>query len=84
MKATTDYLSDEANTDAAIDACAESMGADRETVVAAFKVADWKTTMSDTMITSITKAAAKNYPEVTEETVRACCPLIDWLNEINS
>lgn len=83
LKATTDYLSDEANTDAAIDACAESMGADRETVVAAFKVADWKTTMSDTMITSITKAAAKNYPEVTEETVRACCPLIDWLNELN-
>lgn len=83
LKATTDYLSDEANTDAAIDACAESMGADRETVVAAFKVADWKTTMSDTMITSIAKAAAKNYPEVTEETVRACCPLIDWLNELN-
>lgn len=84
LRATTDYLSDEANADAAIDACAESMGADRETVVAAFKVADWKTTMSDTMIKSIAKAAAKNYPDVTEEEVRACCPLIDWLNELNA
>lgn len=83
LKRTTDYLSDEANTEAAIDACAESMGADRETVVAAFNVADWKTTMSDTMIQSITKAAAKNYPDVTEETVRACCPLIEWLDELN-
>lgn len=84
LKRTTDYLSDEANTDAAIDACAESMGADRATVVAAFKVAEWKTTLSDTMITSITKAAAKNYPDVTEETVRACCPLIDWLDDLNA
>lgn len=84
LKQTTDFLSDEANADTAIDACAEAMGADRETVVAAFKVADWKTTMSDTMIQSIAKAAAKNYPEVTEETVRACCPLIDWLDELNA
>lgn len=83
LKAATDYLSDEANEQAAIDACAESMGADRETVVAAFEVADWKTAMSDTMIKSIVKAAAKNYPDVTEETVRACCPLIDWLDELN-
>lgn len=83
LKAATDYLSDKANEEAAIDACAESMGADRETVVAAFEVADWKTTMSDTMIQSIVKAAAKNYPDVTEETVRACCPLIDWLDELN-
>lgn len=84
LKETTDYLSDEANADEAIDACAEAMGADRETVVAAFKVADWKTTMSDTMIESIAKAAAKTYPDVTEETVRNCCPLIDWLDELNS
>ncbi len=83
LKAATDYMSDEANEAAAIDACAESMGADRETVVAAFDVADWKTTMSDTMIKSIAKAAAKNYPDVTEDTVRACCPLIDWLNDLN-
>lgn len=83
LKAATDYLFDKANEEAAIDACAESMGADRETVVAAFEVADWKTTMSDTMIQSIVKAAAKNYPDVTEETVRACCPLIDWLDELN-
>lgn len=84
LKATTDYLSDEANAEAAIDACAEAMGAERETVVAAFDVADWKTTMSDTMIQSITKAAAKSYPDVTEDEVRACCPLIDWLQQLNA
>lgn len=84
LKRTTDYLSDKANEEAAITACAESMGAERETVVAAFKVADWKTALSDRMIQSITKAAAKNYPEVTEDTVRACCPLIDWLDELNA
>lgn len=83
LKAATDYLSDEANEEAAIDACAESMGADRATVAAAFQVADWETTMSDTMIESIAKAAAKNYPDVTADTVRACCPLIDWLDDLN-
>ncbi len=83
LRITTDFMSDEANEEAAIDACAESMGADRATVVAAFEVADWKTTMSDTMIKSIAKAAAKSYPDVTEDTVRACCPLIDWLDDLN-
>lgn len=83
LKVATDYLSDEANEAAAIDACAESMGADRATVAAAFQVADWETTMSDTMIESIAKAAAKNYPDVTADTVRACCPLIDWLDDLN-
>lgn len=84
LKRTTDFMSEEANQDVCIDACAESMGADRETVVAAFKLADWGTTMSDTMVASITKAAAKSYPDVTEDYVRACCPLIDWLGELNS
>lgn len=83
LRITTDFMSDETNEEAAIDACAESMGADRATVVAAFEVADWKTTMSDTMIKSIAKAAAKSYPDVTEDTVRACCPLIDWLDDLN-
>lgn len=83
LKVATDYLSDEANEAAAIDACAESMGADRATVAAAFQVADWETTMSDTMIESIAKAAAKNYPDVTADTVRACCPLNDWLDDLN-
>ncbi len=83
LKRTTDYMSDANNEAAAIQACASSMGADTETVAAAFKVADWKTTLSDTMIQSIQKAGAKNYPNMTAEDVRACCPLIDWLNELN-
>ncbi len=55
-----------------------------ETVAAAFNVADWRTTLSDTMIESIQKAGAKNYPDMTVEDVRACCPLVDWLDELNA
>lgn len=84
LKLATDLMSEESNQDVCIDACAESMGADRETVEAAFELADWNTTMSDTMIASITKAAAKSYPDVTEDDVRACCPLVDWLDELNA
>lgn len=84
LKRTTDYMSDANNETAAIEACASSMGADTETVAAAFKVADWKTTLSDTMLQSIQKAGAKNYPNMTVEDVRACCPLIDWLGELNA
>lgn len=82
LKRTTDYMSEEANQDEAVQLCAESMGADTETVLAAFKVADWNTTLSDTMIESIQKAAAKNYPDVTIEEVRDCCPLVDWLQTL--
>lgn len=84
LKRTTDYMSDANNEAAAIELCAEAMGADAETVEAAFKVADWKTTLSDTMLESIQKAGAKNYPDMTVDDVRACCPLIDWLDELNA
>ncbi len=55
-----------------------------ETVAAAFNVSGWRTTLSDTMIESIQKAGAKNYPDMAVEDVRACCPLVDWLDELNA
>lgn len=84
LKRTTDYMSDANNEAAAIELCASAMGADAATVEAAFKVADWKTTLSNTMLESIQKAGKKSYPDMTVDDVRACCPLIDWLDELNA
>lgn len=83
LKQTTDYMADAANTDECIKLCADAMGADVETVQSAFALADWNTAMTDTMVESIQKAAAKKgYDEVTADVVKAACPLIDWLQEL--
>lgn len=84
LKQTTDYMSDEANEEECVKLCAESMGAETETVQAAFDLADWNVTLSDTMIESIYKAANKKGYDLTVESIKEHCPLIDWLNnELN-
>lgn len=83
LKQTTDYMADEANTDECVELCANAMGADAATVQSAFDLADWNTAMTDTMIESIQKAAAKKgYDEITADVIKAACPLADWLNEL--
>lgn len=80
LSKTTEYMADSANQDECITLCAESMGADEETVRAAFGLADWNTAFTDTMVESIYKAASKKgYEDVTKEVIVAANPLADWM-----
>ncbi len=80
---TTTYMADEANTEECVQLCADAMGADLATVQSAFDLADWDTAMTDTMIESIQKAAAKKgYDNIDAETIKAACPLLDWVNKL--
>lgn len=85
LSETTGYMADSSHTDECITLCAESMGADEETVRAAFELADWDTAYTDTMVESIYKAASKKgYDDVTKESIAAANPLADWMkSELN-
>lgn len=85
LSKSTDYMADSAHQDECVSLCAESMGADEETVRAAFELADWDTAYTDTMVESIYKAASKKgYDDVTKESIAAANPLADWMkSELN-
>lgn len=68
------------NTDEAITICAESMGADQETVKAAFDVANFKMDIDDLAVQTIYKTCQKKGVDITEEQLLSQMPLKDWLN----
>lgn len=80
---TTDYMADEKNTEECVQICADTIGADVSTVESAFKLADWDTALTDTMIESIQKAASKKgYENIDADAIKAASPLMDWVNEL--
>ena len=83
LKQTTDYMSDDANTAECVKLCTEAMGVNASTVESAFALADWNTALTDTMVDSICKAAdKKGHDNVTPESVKAACPVYEWLQQL--
>lgn len=67
------------NSDEAIRICADSIGADVESVRAAFDIADFKLGMTSQMLDTLQKTCAKKGVGVTVEQLEEQAPLLTWL-----
>ena len=73
------YMADPKNTDECVDICTKVIGTDKETVKAAFDIANWKVAWSDTMVNTLFKTCEKKGYSVTEETCRDKCLFRDYI-----
>lgn len=73
------YMADPANNDECVNICTDIIGTNKETVQAAFDIAQWKVDWSDAMAHTLYETCVKKGVTVSEETCREKCPFKDYI-----